>query len=754
MATDGSHVVGSPQDLKGAQDRKEVALALSGQLAAPEEELAAEQEEPRVTATFRSGKIEQVLLALSTQANVRITAEGKAIGQRVDLIARDVPLSEALDTITQPVNLVWWKKKDGSYGIADKAYYETNILPGDVIQRIFRPDHISAEDFEKAIKGILTPKIGKTAVDPRTNKVIVTDLPAVIEAITRLLQEIDVQMVTRVFQIYHADVSEIAKQIEDFKSGPGSIKVDVRSHQIIVEDLLQNIKRMEMLIDVLDVGPEIIVYDVNNIGMKGDDLKNLQTVIDTVRTKDLLFEINEKQGTFILEDVPEVHDKVEKILRAFDQPMKQTQVFAEVLTTNFKSEFSFGMNLTYSEDLFSAARDGLVTLPGKPSGDAAIDGGYLNLDDQFPVLNFNSGFTGQHVSRNALFNLQAAMNDDSTNVLLQPRLFVKNQEDAFLNVGSEEPFLTTFLNDSNNINGRTTFTRDTVTAGLTMKITPTISNNGLVELAVEIEDSDAQAVALRAGDLGTVDQIRRLRRRAETVLLIPSGETRMIGGLLRDSRSENLKGLPWLIRLPILGPLFGNYTKKTDKQNLLVFLTPTIIEERPAWKKTESGRRGRSLTLEEALLEEPLESETTPTLKLLLEEDADSSPALSEARSAAAASSSLLSDSRAEREMPYLLGHEEAAKRAKSARRDSSYVSQVGGPSGAISTDQGGVSAGGAVVSGGVVSEPEAPPPDGHPQDEEKDQGVPGGVRRPPITPPVEENPTEPPPPSERETNY
>jgi len=217
-----------------------------------------------------------VLLALSQQAGVRITPEGKASGLRVDVIAKDTPLTEALDMIAQPKGLEWWKKDDGSYGIADRAYYEQYVLPLSAIQRVFRPNHIKAEDFEKAIKGVLTPKIGKVAIDPRTNKVIVTDLPAVIEIIERLLQEIDVQLVTRVFQIHYADTEEIAEQIEDYKSGPGTIKVDPKTHQIIVTDLLQNILRMEKLIDVLDVGPEIVVYDVNNIGLEGADLDELE----------------------------------------------------------------------------------------------------------------------------------------------------------------------------------------------------------------------------------------------------------------------------------------------------------------------------------------------------------------------------------------------------------------------------------------------------------------------------------------------
>ncbi len=732
---DGELYVGTSAVLAEQQKAGAVAQIQAGEIpaeAAAEQGPAPEPEEPRVTATFRNAKIEVVLLALSTQANVRISVEGKAVGSRVDqLVVRDVPLSEALDAITQPKGFIWWRKKDGSYGIADKAYYEQTVWPESVIQRIFRPEHISAEDFEKAIKGVLTPKIGKSAIDPRTNKVIVTDLPAVIELITRLLQEIDVQLVTRVFQIRHANVEDVAKQIEDYRSGPGTIKTDPRTHQIIVTDLLQNIKRMEMLIDVLDVGPEIVVYDVNNIGLKGEQLEDLRKVIDSIRTKDLLFETNSKQGTFVLEDVPEVHDKVEKILQAFDQPMKQVQIFAEVLKTNFKTTFNFDMNITWNDNIFTAARDGLVTLPGKPSGNAANSGGYIDLKSEFPTVNSNAGLSITNLTKKTLWTLSTAMSDDSTNVLLQPRLYVKNQEEANINVGSEEPYLTTYFNNYSSSSSNTSFSRETVTTGLEMNIKPSISNNGLVEVEVSIEDSSPVPVTLNAGDLGKIDQIGRKRSKAESVLLIPNGETRMIGGLLSEDRTRNLSGLPWLIRIPIIGPLFGNYDKSNEKKNLLIFITPTIIEERGQVKTTQIGRRGRALAIEDMF-----EEYTTPTLSGLSAAKNAAQAGEKTGAVSSANSSSLLSGAKPDSELPYLLGHDEYGKRKRS-NRTSSYESPVSGPSGALSS-----ASGSSTISGSSEESKSGEPP------------APSGEQTRPQRERQDDAQAPPPPPSESETRY
>jgi len=763
QTNDDRFVVGTDKELAEAKAKGEVSKdRLPAAAPGPEadtEQTQEEQpapppveEEPPITAVFNQGKIEQVLMAISQQAGVRITPEGKTAGLRVDVIAKDQPLTEVLDAIAGPKNLVWWKKADGSYGISDRAYYEQNVLPEQAIQRIFRPNHIKAEDFEKAIKGVLTPKIGKVAVDPRTNKVIVTDLPPVIEIIERLLQEIDVQLVTRVFQIHYADVEEIAKQIEDYKSGPGTIKVDPKTHQIVVTDLLQNILRMEKLIDVLDVGPEIVVYDVNNVGLDGSELEDLKSIIDSIRTQDLLFETNDMQGTFILEDVPEIHDKVEKILKAFDQPIKQVLIEGEVLTTTYSKAFGYQFDWVYSQDLLSAAADGLVTLPGEPSGDINIDGGYRNLSDQFPLYSSSTnlgenarGISITNLSKEALLTLQAAMNDQSTNMLLQPQLLVKNQEAARIVVGSEEPYLTTFYNNNYNTPyGNSTFAPQYVPSGLTLELTPSISPNGLVEMEVSVNDDAAQEIKYNAGSqFGEVTLYRRDRKIADTVLIIPNGETRMIGGLLKNQESEGRSGIPILAEIPIIGPLFGSYSKSSDKTNLMIFLTPTIVEEKGSYKVTHEGRRGRPLTLEEVGQEEGL---TSPTMIRMPAEETTPSD---EAESPTLEQGATLSGESAASQMPYLLGHEETTdeESEKKGPRTSSYTSTVGAPVGSMTDVTGSVT---YTTEPGEAEPSEAKAPEETSPAEEERPSPPG--MPPPSEPRQPPRPT--PPPSEPETSY
>lgn len=564
----------------------------------------------RVTVATNDGRVDSVLAVISTQIEGTVSPFGKVPGSRVTIIAEEQPVETVLNMLANPNGWVWWREDNGDYGIADREYYERNILPKRVIQKVFRPNNIKASELDRAIKGLLTPNVGSSVADDRTNKLIVNDLPQALERIERFIREIDVQLVVRVFYIRHADVEDIAKKIENYKSDPGTIEVDTKTHQIIVTDLLSNIKKMELLIDILDVGPEIVIYDVNNIGIEGTDLEDLQNIIETIRTDDetLLFEVNEKQGVFILEDVPEVHERVEQILAGFDQPVKQVLIQGEILSTKFERNFNFGLTQFASADqLLSASNQGALgsgafgrNLEGNNnsgSGDGDVTGlDFANIYDIFPnIAMTGSTVTGNYLNNDVLVQYEATFQDTSTRVLLQPRVLVKNQQTSRIFVGAEEPYLTTYYDDNVSGNSRRTTSQSTVTSGLTFEVTPSISNSYLIELELQIDNDEAQPVDVPDGQ-NTVRLIRRDRQQVETTLQIPSGETRVIGGLIRNTDSDGSSGLPFLSSLPWIGALFGTKTSSKSATNLMIFITPSIVEDVLPRPTTQDGRRGRLVT--------------------------------------------------------------------------------------------------------------------------------------------------------------
>jgi len=546
--------------------------------------------------------IERVLGQLSDQAHVSIAARGKTAGTKVTLISpKKQPLRDALNQLvnSQP-NWLLYEPPDrpGSFEIWDQETYKAEVLPRLVRPKVFVPKEITAEEAAKALEGVMTPGIGKVAFDPRSNKVIMTDLVPVLELAQRLLQTIDVQFYTRVYSIQHADVNSVAEKLSALKSPAApDIQVDERTRQIIATDRLDILQKMEQLVETLDIGPEMRVYNINNLGVDGEEQDELETAIEEILTPDAYYHFNIRQGKLIVRDLPEVQERVEKVLEAFDAPVRQVLLQLEIIETEFSDGFNWSVDYAFSGDLLGAVTDGLVS--GVPNGGTTgadgkpVEGsdGFVNFRKEFPVVQAGSkGINAQMLTSHAFFKLQAAMSDSRTRVLQQPRMLVENQKLASFDVGQSVPFFSggsIGVTSTGGINNLTPSqpVQQLLQVGLYVECTPIISANGLVELEISVENSSPLRVDQTfAGQSYT--GMGKTNQTLETTMWVPSGSTRVIGGLVTDSKSEARSGIPGLSKIPYLGPaLFGSYTRNPEdnrRRNLLIFITPTIVEETPS----------------------------------------------------------------------------------------------------------------------------------------------------------------------------
>lgn len=545
---------------------------------------------------FSESSITEILAGIESAYGVKINAQGAVVNTGpITLLVEKATLEQALDKLVSPRDWVWEKVDAGTYNIWTRKDYETNVLPKKTIEKIFVIKYIDAEEVAKKLEGIKTKGIGTVAFDSRTNKVIVTDLAPVIEKIQRLLDEIDVKLVVRIFTIRDADVAEVAKKLESIKSPTGEIEVDERSHQIIVKDNFQNIKRMELMVEVLDVGTELKVFEVNSIFE--DDLQNLQALVEKVITENALLEIDKRNGLLIVDDIPSVIDKVQKIVEAFDRPNKQVLIEAEVIEVKLSDDFTVGANYEVSGDMLAAIADGLFPndggngLPivplveevtetdseGNPT-ETELTSGFTNLRDEFPAASIGGdGASIQYMSKHLRAQLMASTKNTNVKMLLNPRIIAKNHQLATVDVGEEVPYLTTQA--SGDENNTLTSTQASLHAGLMLEVTPHISNNELIEMVISIKNDTASREEVPDGS-GTQSLVSLQTQRAETTLIIPSGDTRVIGGLIKTSDTKTISGVPYLCKIPYIGPiLFGSKSNSKVRNQLLIFITPTIVEE-------------------------------------------------------------------------------------------------------------------------------------------------------------------------------
>jgi len=162
------------------------------QKAAEADEPAAGEAEERVTIAAHDGRIDRLLEELSAQTDATIIPMGEVPGSRVSIMAEDKPLEDVLSMLSEPNDWVWWRQDDGRYAMADRGYYEQEVLPDDdTLQKVFRPKNVKASELERAIQGLLTSNVGSSVVDKRTNKLIVNDQREALERIEQLVEELD-----------------------------------------------------------------------------------------------------------------------------------------------------------------------------------------------------------------------------------------------------------------------------------------------------------------------------------------------------------------------------------------------------------------------------------------------------------------------------------------------------------------------------------------------------------------------------------
>ncbi|HZF67041.1 MAG TPA: AMIN domain-containing protein [Gemmatirosa sp.] len=109
-------------------------------------------------------------------------------------------------------------------------------------------------------------------------------------------------------------------------------------------------------------------------------------------------------------------------------------------------------------------------------------------------------------------------------------------------------------------------------AGIRLSVTPQVTNNRRIVLSVNAENSNAQ---VGSSDVGVIFN----RQRANNQLLVADGETAVIGGLTVTERSKTRTGIPFLVDLPFVGRLFGQTTTNEIKRDLIILITPTILDE-------------------------------------------------------------------------------------------------------------------------------------------------------------------------------
>lgn len=273
---------------------------------------------------------------------------------------------------------------------------------------------------------------------------------------------------------------------------------------------------------------------------------------------------------------PQDYRMVEAAVRKLDIVPLQVLVEATIAEVTLNNDLRYGVQWFFEHGSFAGADSGDIRFS---SGTAAA------LAPTFP------GFAYTLIS-NAQTRLviDALENVTSLNVISSPHLMIQDNQEAEIQVGDEVPVVTqqqqSTSGEANLVN--TVEYRDT---GVILRVRARVNSGGAVNLEIEQEVSAVQPSA-NATLTPTISQ-----RRVKSTVVVQSGETVVLGGLIEDSDSKGTSGLPLLSSLPVIGPLFGSRTLDLDRTELIVLITPRVVRDHIEARRLTDEIRSRMQTL-------------------------------------------------------------------------------------------------------------------------------------------------------------
>lgn len=246
--------------------------------------------------------------------------------------------------------------------------------------------------------------------------------------------------------------------------------------------------------------------------------------------------------------------KIESALRRLDLPPTQVLIEASIIEVTLTDDLKYGLQWTFN-DAQSNGKVGtsvLSTLAGGVLGGPAAGFSYAlknSAKDVFAILN-------------------AAAGKSLVKVISSPSLMVMDNHTAQIVVGNQQPVQSGQTITTGGVITNSIQYKDT---GVALSVTPSVNSGNMVTMSIN------QAVT----DVGPVDtptgQRAFLQRQINSKVAIRSGETLVLGGLIRDNSTADSSGIPLLHDIPVLGALFGSKANKGDRTELLVIITPKVV---------------------------------------------------------------------------------------------------------------------------------------------------------------------------------
>jgi type IV pilus assembly protein PilQ len=290
--------------------------------------------------------------------------------------------------------------------------------------------------------------------------------------------------------------------------------------------------------------------------------------------------VDTRTNTLFVQDTPSRLEEVRRLLAKIDVPVRQVMIEARIVEANETFSRNLGVRLGYNDRSARSAQGGNVAI----GAELINTGQFAGLVQGTPVLNgpglqsslpanglngFNAGqlsfiLFNSAATRILSLEISALEADGKGKIIASPRVLTADQVEALIEQGTEIPYQQATSSGATSVSFRK--------ANLALKVKPQITPDGNVIMTLDVNKDQPGATTAAGVQINT--------KHVKTEVLVENGGTVVIGGIYEQNDRTDVTKVPLLGDLPVVGWLFKNSTLTTGKTELLVFITPRIMNER------------------------------------------------------------------------------------------------------------------------------------------------------------------------------
>ena len=477
------------------------------------------------------------------------------------------------------------------------------------VTQVIRLDNISAVKLIPVLRPLVPQQAHMAAYAP-SNAIIISDIRSNIGRIVDIIERMDRSAIqtTEIIRLKYGvaeDVVSMLNTLEKSRQGEGAeadkeavLVADKRTNSVVVTADELSVDRIRKLVAYLDT-PLEQSGNVRVIYLEYADSTEIAEVLTRVMqniarleeggsnkrvgTGESTIEADEGTNSLIITADTDEMAALEAVIARLDIRRAQVLIEAIIVEVRVSEGQELGLQWLFADD--NGAYGSNITTNEARRNSLSQLGGALVPDDgsenigtrevaaslaTIPGTTLGWGMVDESLTMTVILN--ALESQGNTNILSTPSLLTLDNEEAFITVGQQVPFVTGSYTSTGVGNGASnpfqTIERQSV--GVTLKVTPQINEGDAVVMDITQEVSSL-GPALIASDIITNE------RKIETMVLANDGNIVVLGGLVEDKVTDSSEGVPVLSSIPLLGRLFRSDAVEVTKQNLLVFIRPTII---------------------------------------------------------------------------------------------------------------------------------------------------------------------------------